>query len=268
MLGKTNALIIYTQTMCLRFIRLYITTLWNRNGLIDVNRLDDEEFGNLTKSFRDIASEVFREKRRRMKIHFTLSSKRTISSVQINEQENNDDDEQRKVLGNIRNNGVMRTPPKSLTEKKKRRKFGTMMPRSKLLFMDENDLYSPQLDIISNLNSSKDVLTEPRPQGRYVSPIKKIPIGTRVYVEITRNVVREATLRFCGKTEFHSGEWVGVELDDSHGKNDGSVQGIRYFDCAPMKGLFVRPQVISLISPTASATSINEPDVRRRLIIS
>ena len=91
-------------------------------------------------------------------------------------------------------------------------------------------------------------------------------------MELSRNVVREATLRFCGKTEFYSGEWVGVELDDCQGKNDGSVQGIRYFDCAPMKGLFVRPQVISLISPSGvggggDRRRITRPAVRRRRLI-
>ena len=247
---KTKALFIYVQSKFLSFIRMYITTSWNRDGWIDVTRLDDEEYRNLSKSFRDIASDVFREKRRRMKIHFTSSS----SSSKPTNINTNEEEDERKVLGDIRNNGVMRTPPKSLTEKKKRRrrKFGTMMPRvSKPLFgEDENE-------------DSSSIFTEPRPQGRYVSPTKKIPIGTRVYVELSRNVVREATLRFCGKTEFYSGEWVGVELDDCQGKNDGSVQGIRYFDCAPMKGLFVRPQVISLISPSGVG---GEAAVRRRLI--
>ena len=42
-----------------------------------------------------------------------------------------------------------------------------------------------------------------------------------------------ATVRFVGKTAFAEGVWVGVELADAVGRNDGSVRGVRYFSCAP-----------------------------------
>ncbi|GKT49924.1 dynactin, isoform [Colletotrichum spaethianum] len=43
---------------------------------------------------------------------------------------------------------------------------------------------------------------------------------------------RSGIVRFVGNTHFASGDWVGVELEDDSGKNDGSVQGERYFDCS------------------------------------
>ncbi|EDM02869.1 restin-like 2, isoform CRA_a [Rattus norvegicus] len=46
------------------------------------------------------------------------------------------------------------------------------------------------------------------------------------------------TLRFCGTTEFASGQWAGIELDEPEGKNNGSVGRVQYFKCAPKYGIF------------------------------
>lgn len=58
---------------------------------------------------------------------------------------------------------------------------------------------------------------------------------------------RQATVRFIGTTHFAAGDWIGLELDEATGKNDGSVQGERYFECEPGFGMFVRPTVIGRI---------------------
>jgi dynactin 1 len=62
---------------------------------------------------------------------------------------------------------------------------------------------------------------------------------------------RRATVRFCGITHFADGEWIGLELDEATGKNDGSVQGERYFDCEPGYGMFVRPTVVGKVVQVA-----------------
>ncbi|KAI3636582.1 hypothetical protein MIR68_005271 [Amoeboaphelidium protococcarum] len=46
-------------------------------------------------------------------------------------------------------------------------------------------------------------------------------------------------IRYIGKTQFKAGVWVGIELESASGKNDGSVQGVRYFNCTDGHGLFV-----------------------------
>jgi hypothetical protein len=51
-------------------------------------------------------------------------------------------------------------------------------------------------------------------------------------------------VRFVGETQFAAGEWVGVELEIPHGRNDGSVRGERYFSCAERYGMFVRPESV------------------------
>ena len=46
--------------------------------------------------------------------------------------------------------------------------------------------------------------------------------------------------------DFAPGNWVGVELDTSQGKNDGSVEGKWYFSCEAKKGMFVKPKNLKL----------------------
>jgi dynactin 1 len=58
---------------------------------------------------------------------------------------------------------------------------------------------------------------------------------------------RLATVRYIGQPHFAGGDWVGVELEDESGKNDGSVQGERYFECDMGRGMFVRPAAVTII---------------------
>eukprot|EP00002_Diphylleia_rotans_P018844 TRINITY_DN3648_c0_g1_i1.p1 TRINITY_DN3648_c0_g1~~TRINITY_DN3648_c0_g1_i1.p1 ORF type:complete len:550 (-),score=131.60 TRINITY_DN3648_c0_g1_i1:141-1790(-) len=67
-----------------------------------------------------------------------------------------------------------------------------------------------------------------------------------IYSEGQRIIIdhHRATIRFCGAIENKVGAWIGVEWDgDGRGKNDGSVEGVRYFTCAAGKGSFIRVDV-------------------------
>ncbi|XP_052772029.1 dynactin subunit 1-like isoform X2 [Mya arenaria] len=73
---------------------------------------------------------------------------------------------------------------------------------------------------------------------------KPIKMGTRVEV-IGKGVV--GTVAYMGTTMFSAGKWIGVVLDESKGKNDGTVQGKTYFTCPDNHGIFVRQSQITAI---------------------
>ena len=55
---------------------------------------------------------------------------------------------------------------------------------------------------------------------------------------------KRASVMFVGKTEFKAGFWVGVKYDEPVGKHDGTVEGIKYFECANKYGAMVRPNKV------------------------
>eukprot|EP00927_Polykrikos_kofoidii_P038113 TRINITY_DN32391_c0_g1_i1.p1 TRINITY_DN32391_c0_g1~~TRINITY_DN32391_c0_g1_i1.p1 ORF type:complete len:1575 (-),score=253.80 TRINITY_DN32391_c0_g1_i1:71-4729(-) len=65
-------------------------------------------------------------------------------------------------------------------------------------------------------------------------------------------------IRFCGPpVHFAAGIWVGIELDKPVGKNDGTVKDVRYFECEPQCGIFVRPfSVIKLNKSIRDAAAV------------
>ncbi|KDO26757.1 hypothetical protein SPRG_20565 [Saprolegnia parasitica CBS 223.65] len=67
-------------------------------------------------------------------------------------------------------------------------------------------------------------------------------LGSRVLVVGGKTGV----VRFLGTTEFAQGDWVGVELDAPEGKNDGEINGVRYFQCEPNFGLFAKKSQVRL----------------------
>lgn len=67
------------------------------------------------------------------------------------------------------------------------------------------------------------------------------------------------TIRFRGQTAFAEGEWLGVELDEPTGKNDGSVNGERYFPVPDGYGVFVRPQVAKPLDGSSNIANSPSP---------
>lgn len=92
-------------------------------------------------------------------------------------------------------------------------------------------------------------------------------VGMHKRVQLTRRpTLTVGTVEYIGHVNFADGVWIGVELDrrgifdrkhalililifrlNLVGKNDGSVDGHCYFISSPNRGVFVRPEDISLV---------------------
>uniref|UniRef100_A0A8C0BZD3 Dynactin subunit 1 n=1 Tax=Buteo japonicus TaxID=224669 RepID=A0A8C0BZD3_9AVES len=86
---------------------------------------------------------------------------------------------------------------------------------------------------------------------------KPLKVGSRVEV-IGKG--HRGTVAYVGATLFATGKWVGVILDEAKGKNDGTVQGRRYFTCEENHGIFVRQSQIQVFEDGADTTSPETPE--------
>ncbi|GFR17378.1 CAP-Gly domain-containing linker protein 2 [Trichonephila clavata] len=92
---------------------------------------------------------------------------------------------------------------------------------------------------VSNLTTASDIHSE---AGDAASEgALDFKVNDRVWV----NGTKPGCVKFIGKTQFAPGVWAGVLLDEAVGKNDGSVGGVKYFSCPPLRGIFARPQKLS-----------------------
>ncbi|XP_076866912.1 LOW QUALITY PROTEIN: CAP-Gly domain-containing linker protein 2 [Brachyhypopomus gauderio] len=79
-------------------------------------------------------------------------------------------------------------------------------------------------------------------------------VGEHVWV----NGVKPGCIAYLGDTQFAPGQWAGVVLNDLVGKNDGSVGGVRYFECQPLQGIFTRPSKLTR-QPVGDGTDVGDP---------
>lgn len=81
-------------------------------------------------------------------------------------------------------------------------------------------------------------------------------IGDRVFVSGSK----PGFIAFIGETQFAPGDWAGVVLDETIGKNDGSVNGVRYFQCEPKRGVFCRLSKLSRTPGVGGAATKKSED--------
>ncbi|XP_061094007.1 centrosome-associated protein 350 isoform X2 [Conger conger] len=95
------------------------------------------------------------------------------------------------------------------------------------------EVISPEKESQSSLPLSPPIMTQ--------DLMPEFSVGDRVLV----SNVQPGTLQFKGPTRFANGFWAGVELDKSEGSNNGTYDGVNYFDCKEGHGIFAPPDKIS-----------------------
>ncbi|KAI9304320.1 hypothetical protein BJ944DRAFT_163813 [Cunninghamella echinulata] len=99
---------------------------------------------------------------------------------------------------------------------------------------------SNRIDIMKKMAALDDLDTEViKTLSSARQKSKMLVVGKRVQLN-RRPVLTVGTVKYVGPVSFADGIWVGVELDRRVGKNDGSVDGERYFSTSPNRGVFVR----------------------------
>lgn len=80
--------------------------------------------------------------------------------------------------------------------------------------------------------------------------------------EIGQSVVVKndiGSIKYIGTTKFAPGVWYGIELLQPKGKNNGSVQGVKYFDCKEddngFYGIFVKGSMLNALEDNKNSKS-------------
>ncbi|XP_060808553.1 kinesin-like protein KIF13B isoform X2 [Amyelois transitella] len=95
--------------------------------------------------------------------------------------------------------------------------------------------------------------------GRAAAP-DWLSVGESVQLRLSSST---GVVAYVGAAHFAHGLWVGVALDAPTGKNDGSVNGIRYFECRPRHGIFVRADKLVQDRRGRSARAYKQSELQR-----
>ncbi len=118
--------------------------------------------------------------------------------------------------------------------------------------LDTNSLNRTESDqsIASTLTNSSQITTN-KSKHKEEEVEEELPewLAQNVLVIVSTNTVmnKPGIVRYIGATKFAGGTWIGVELEQAFGKNDGSIKGKSYFKCEENKGVFVRADKLTLV---------------------
>ena len=82
---------------------------------------------------------------------------------------------------------------------------------------------------------------------RYLlTSILRIKVGQRCEVTLKSKGKQRGEVKFVGNVSFQPNVWIGVQLDLPYGKNNGTVEGQKYFECPKNFGVFAKPDTVEV----------------------
>lgn len=105
------------------------------------------------------------------------------------------------------------------------------------------------------------VFLKRRDMVRVLTPIngKRMVVTDRVQVKGRG----KGSIRFVGPTYFGPHLWYGVQLDSKLGRSNGMVQSMRYFQCTPNHGIFVREEKLTPLDKHDRPINLLSPYTRK-----
>lgn len=102
-------------------------------------------------------------------------------------------------------------------------------------------------------STSEDLASKLLESAREEIDYKGIAVGKRCRIISPGNAAagseRRGEVKFVGpvaEIKGHQSMWVGIELDEPLGKNNGTIQGVRYFQAKPNHGSFAKPSNVEV----------------------
>jgi len=105
------------------------------------------------------------------------------------------------------------------------------------------------------------VFLKRRDMMKVLTPIngKRMCVNDRVEVKGRG----KGSIRFIGPTYFGPHLWYGIQLDQKLGRSNGMVQSLRYFQCQPKHGVFVREEKLTPLDKHDRPINLLSPYTRK-----
>ncbi|EGW34397.1 uncharacterized protein SPAPADRAFT_59828 [Spathaspora passalidarum NRRL Y-27907] len=104
-----------------------------------------------------------------------------------------------------------------------------------------------QANRLGRFDPNYEVLQQ-KEQRENAEKIGKMKVGDRCRV-INIEGERRGVVKFIGKVDIideGKSDWIGIEFDEPVGRNNGSINGVKIFECRNKHGSFVKPKQVEV----------------------